>query len=66
MSGGLLDYLTEAAHISAGLGCTFREASEIVKAAHEYEAKKDQADAWGHVIYVDFAARHRIDHGQLA
>jgi hypothetical protein len=26
MSGGLLDYLTEAAHISAGIGCTFREA----------------------------------------
>jgi hypothetical protein len=60
---GLLSNLAEASHISAGIGCTFREALEIVKAAHEYEATKNQADAWANVIYVDFAARRRIDHG---
>ncbi len=35
MSDGILSYLTEASHISAGIGCTFDEALEIVKSAHE-------------------------------
>ena len=69
MTGGLLDHLTEASHISIGLGCTFRHALEIVKAAHEYEAKQNPADEWAKVIYgnviygVDFAAGRRSDNG---
>jgi hypothetical protein len=51
---GLLDHLTQASHISAGLGCTFREALEIVKAAGEYEAKREAHNEWANVIYVDF------------
>lgn len=58
----MFGHLTEASHISVGIGCTFREAMEIVKAAHEYEAKQDPTDAWANVIYVDFR-RPRVDHG---
>ena len=39
---GLLDHLVEASHISAGIGCTFAEALEIVKAAHEPIATLDE------------------------
>lgn len=62
----MLDHLVEASHISAGIGCTFREAMEIVKAAREYEAEREAHNAWANVIYVDFMARQRVDHGQLA
>jgi hypothetical protein len=37
MSGGLLDYLTQAAHISIGMGMPLAEAHEIVIAAHTAE-----------------------------
>lgn len=60
MTGGLLDHLTEASHIAAGIGCTFGEALEIVKAAHAEPEPIPPAD---NVIYgVDFTAR-RVDHG---
>lgn len=62
----MFEHLDEASHISAGLGCTFREAMEIVKAAREYAAEKEAHNEWANVIYVDFMARQRVDHGQLA
>ncbi|WP_262048463.1 hypothetical protein [Bradyrhizobium sp. Bra78] len=69
MTGGLLDHLVEASHISAGIGCTLDEAMEIVRAAHA-ESTDDQDEATpptGNVIYgVDFAARRRTDNDQLA
>lgn len=55
----MLDYLVEASHIAVGIGCTFDEALEIVKAARS-EPEPAPAD---NVVYgVDFTAR-RIDHG---
>lgn len=58
----MFEDLYEASHIVAGMGIGLDEALEIVKAAH---AKPDEPAA--NVIYgVDFAARRRIDHDQLA
>jgi hypothetical protein len=54
VSGGLLDHIEQASHISAGIGCSFREAQEIVKAAIEYQAKREAHNEWANVIYVNF------------
>jgi hypothetical protein len=57
MSGGLLDHLTEASHIAAGIGCTFDEAMEIVKAANA-EPEPIPPATIGNVVYgVDFRRR---------
>ncbi|MDA9437258.1 hypothetical protein [Bradyrhizobium sp. CCBAU 51627] len=48
---GLLDHLEQASHISAGMGCTFRAALEIVKAAEAHQAKPEQSTEWANVIW---------------
>ena len=60
MSGGLLDNLTQAAHIVAGMGVSFNEALEIVADAHDaYVADLDRPippTTIDNVVYgVDFA-----------
>ena len=48
---GMFSHLTEAGQIAAGMGCTFGEALDIVKAAH---AEPEPIES--NVIYgVDFA-----------
>jgi hypothetical protein len=62
-----MDDISQAAHIVAGMGCTFREALIMVAAANHYAENPAAPITVGSVIYgVDFAARRRIDHGQLA
>jgi hypothetical protein len=38
MSGGILDHLTQAAHICAGMGVSFDEAQEMVREACQMQA----------------------------
>jgi hypothetical protein len=62
MSGGLLDNLTQAAHIVAGMGSvSFNEALEIVADAHDaYVAAIDEPTpptTIGNITYVDFGRR---------
>jgi len=61
MSGGMLDHLTEAAHIVAGMGITFEEALEIVADAHdEFVASLDEPTpptTIGNITFVDFRRR---------
>jgi hypothetical protein len=64
---GLFDHLVQAHHISAGMGITFPEAMEIVKAAaEEIEARSSLLDSHsepqppttiGNVTFVDFRSR---------
>jgi hypothetical protein len=64
MIGGMLGHLTEALQVQEFVGCDFGMALEIVKASYEYDL--EAAAPADNVIAVDFAARRRIDHGQLA
>jgi hypothetical protein len=61
VTAGLLDNLTQAAHIVAGMGVTFGEALEIVaNAQDEYMAAIDEPTpptTIGNIIYVDFGRR---------
>lgn len=58
MTGGLLDYVTEASHIAAGIGCTMDEAMEIVKAAHTPRDEPAAPTTIDNVVYgVDFGNR---------
>lgn len=61
MTGGMFDYLTQAAHIVAGMDVTFGEALEIVADAHEeYAAALDKPTpptTIGNVTFVDFRRR---------
>jgi hypothetical protein len=61
MSGGLLDNLTQAAHIVAGTGVSFEEALQIVADAHdEFMASLDEPTpptTIGNVTFVDFRRR---------
>lgn len=49
VSGGLLDYVFEAAELVRDTGCTPDEAYEIVIAAHEYE-ERDEPETVGNVV----------------
>ena len=51
MTRGLLDHIEQASHISAGLGCSFSKALEIVKAAQEHQAKPEPSTEWANVIW---------------
>jgi len=64
VSGGILQNLTDALQVQEFVGCDFGMALDIVKAANEYDL--ESAAPADNVIAVDFAARRRIDHGQLA
>jgi hypothetical protein len=67
VNGGLLDHLTEASHIVAGMGVTLDEALEMVRAAHEFAEQDEPTLAVirteGNVVYnVPFGAP-RANHG---
>jgi hypothetical protein len=50
MSGGILQYLTEAQDVKGFVGCDFDTALEIVYAAHEYNTALNAAIEESNVI----------------
>lgn len=59
---GLLDHLTQAQAIVAGMGITFADAQEIVADAHAEQEYRDAiAEIEDNVIHFDFKLRTRIE-----
>ncbi len=65
MTRGIFQMLTDTVQVQADVGCDFETAQAIVKAAYEYEMAAN-APADNMVIAVDFQAKRRIDHDELA
>jgi hypothetical protein len=54
MTGGLLDYIFEAAELSRDTGISADEAIKMVYAMHDYRDPPAEPVVVGNVIYVNF------------